>query len=123
VQRRGELDDPVKGPRIRVEQKFVWIEPKTCVGLVRPGDAEAVGLTRANAGNETMPDAAVILGKWKLCLMAFGIEEAEVHTVGTLCAHREVGPAWGRRRPEGKPIARQYRGRPDLADIHGSTMR
>ena len=99
VQRRVELDDPVKGPRVGVEQELVRIEPKPGVGLIRPGHTEAVGLTRADAGNETMPDSAVIFGERKPRLVALGVEETEVHTVGALGAHREVGPLVGRCRP------------------------
>lgn len=84
----------------------MWIEPEPHVGLIRPGHTKAVGLTRADAGGETMPDTPVIFGEWKLCLSAFGIEETEVHTFGALCAHCEVGPTVGRCRPQGKPIPR-----------------
>jgi hypothetical protein len=96
----------MKGPRVRVKKEFAWIESKPYLGLIRPGCPKAVGLARTDAGNKTMPDPAVIFGEWKPRLAALGIEEADLHPIGTLCAHREVGPTVGRCRPQGKPVAR-----------------
>jgi hypothetical protein len=66
-----------------------------------------------------MPDSTVIFREWKPRLLAFGIEETEIHTFGALGVDREVGPTAGRCRPQGKPIAREHR-RPDLVTGHGS---
>jgi hypothetical protein len=61
MQRRVVLNLPVNSPRVGVEQEFVWVESKSGLGPVGPGHTVTVRLAGADAGNETVPYAAVIL--------------------------------------------------------------
>jgi hypothetical protein len=109
-------------PRVGVEQEFAGIESKSCTGTIRPAGAEAICLARADAGSEAVPYPSVILRQWKPRLVSIGIEETQIHALGSLRAHREVGSADDRCGPQREPIARQYLGHPGRADSHGPAI-
>ena len=81
----------VDGLRIGVHQHLVRVAPQSRLGVVRPVDAVAVALARFDVGYVCVPDESVDLRQGDPALGAVGVEEAQLHALGYLTEHREVG--------------------------------
>ena len=90
-QRLVPLKGAVDGLRIRVDQQLVRVAAEPGVGLVRAVDAVAVALARLDVRDVCVPDEAVDLGQRDPGLSAVGVEQAQLHTLGHLAEHSEIG--------------------------------
>ena len=95
-----------RGPRVGIEQQLRGVAPDPPRGVERAQRAEAVGLARADAVDEAVPDPGVVVLHRHLRLATLVVEEAQDDPVGDARRHREVRALLGRCRAERRPPAR-----------------
>ena len=98
----AERDLAADRPRVRVEQQLGRVAAQPAGGVVRPAHAEPVGLAWADAGDEPVPGAAVVIRQPEPVLVAGLVEQADLGRLGHAGRHREVDPAVARRRAQGR---------------------
>ncbi|HEX2411906.1 MAG TPA: hypothetical protein VHJ39_12125 [Solirubrobacteraceae bacterium] len=82
----------VDGDGVGVEQELRRIAADASAWIVRPVDAVAVALPRADVGRVAVPHPRRHLGEGRAGLGAVVVEEAELDQLGGLREDREVGP-------------------------------
>ena len=86
-----EGDRPGHRLGVGVEQQLGRVAPQALGRVPRPADAVPVGLARADAGHERMPDVGVVVGDRDLGFGACRVEQAQGDAVGDAGGDREVG--------------------------------
>ena len=104
---RARSAPPADRPGVGVEQQLGRVVAQTRARIVTAGGAVPVGLPGADPGDETVPDARVVVQQRDLGLGAVAVEQAQQHAVGGGGRHREVRPAVARGRAERERAARQ----------------
>ena len=88
---RPEGDRSGHGLGVGVEQQLGRVAPQAPGRVPGPADPVPVGLARADAGHERMPDVGVVIGQRDLGFRAGRIEQAQRDTSGDAGGDREVG--------------------------------
>ena len=87
---RPERDRSADRLRVGVQQQLGRVAPQALGRVPGSADAVPVGLPRAGAGHERMPDIGVVIGQRDLRFRAGRIEQAQRDAVGDAGGEREV---------------------------------
>ena len=103
----------------RTDRGGAWLDCSAtpCDGVVRTGDAIAVGLAGADTLDEAVPDTGVVVGQLNAGFDAVVVEQAQVDAVCHVRRHGEVRPLSNAVAPSGYRVPGRERGATIVVEV------